>query len=100
VALALLTNEAITNAYKHAFPDQSVGVITVKLQRTRENAIALRIEDTGSGVAAPGSEGMGLKLIRTFAAQLSGALDVSRRGAGMGTVVTLTIASPERDIAA
>jgi two-component sensor histidine kinase len=93
VALALLANEAITNAYKHAFPNESVGVITVKLQRTRDNAIALRIEDTGSCIGAPRAEGMGLTLIRTFATQLNGTLESIRRGAGMGTLVTLTIAA-------
>jgi two-component sensor histidine kinase len=95
VALALLANEAVTNAYKHAFLDDSAGVITMTLRRTAENALSLRIEDTGRGFASPaGGEGMGLKLIRTFAGQLRGALDVGRRDIGVGTLVTLTIAAP------
>jgi two-component sensor histidine kinase len=92
VALALLANEAITNAYRHAFPNQSAGVILVKLQRTREHAVVLRIEDTGVGLALPnGRNGMGLKLIRTFAEQLNGTLHAAGRGAGMGTLIMLTI---------
>lgn len=95
VALALLANEAITNAYKHAFTDQSPGMITVALQRTRENALSLRIEDTGSGFVSPnGDEGLGLTLIRTFATQLCGTLVVTRRDVGTGTLVALTIAAP------
>jgi two-component sensor histidine kinase len=95
VALALLANEAVTNAYKHAFPAESAGMITVALHRTRENALALRIEDTGSGFDSPrGTEGMGLTLMRAFADQLHGMLDVGRRNAGMGTLVALTIAGP------
>ncbi len=79
VALALLTNEAVTNAYKHAFTNESPGTITVALHRTRENALLLRIEDTGSGFASPdGGEGMGLTLIRSFATQLCGTLAVRR----------------------
>lgn len=95
VAMALLANEAVTNAYKHAFPNDSAGRITVTLHRTPENALSLRIEDTGSGFSPPASdEGMGLTLIRSFAAQLRGALDVRRREIGMGTQVTLSIAAP------
>lgn len=95
VALALLANEAVTNAYKHAFPNESSGMITVALHRTPENALSLRIEDTGSGLASPAAgDGMGLTLIRTFAAQLRGTLDVGHRDIGTGTLVTLTIAAP------
>lgn len=95
VALALLVNEAVTNAYKHAFPNESAGMIMVALHRTRENALSLRIEDTGSGFDSPaGSESMGLTLMRTFADQLRGTLDVGRRKIGMGTLVALTIAGP------
>lgn len=94
VALALLANEAITNAYKHAFPNESVGMITAGLQRTRET-LCLRIEDTGTGFAPPnGAEGMGMSLIRTFATQVRGTLDVSGRGEGVGTSVTLAMAAP------
>jgi two-component sensor histidine kinase len=93
VALALLANEAVTNAYKHAFTNESPGTITVALQRTRENALSLRIEDTGIGfTSTDGGEGLGLKLIRTFATQLAGTLAVRRRDIGTGTLVTLTIA--------
>jgi two-component sensor histidine kinase len=92
VALALLANEAITNAYKHAFPNEAPGVIMVKLQRLRTRAVMLRIEDTGIGLVLPDSgEGMGLALIRTFAAQLRGTLNMAGRGAGMGTLITLNI---------
>lgn len=81
----LLANEAVTNAYKHAFANESAGLITVALQRTRENALSLRIEDTGNGFVPPnGAEGTGLKLIRTFAAQLHGTLDIGGKDIGMG----------------
>lgn len=94
VALALLANEVITNAYKHAFTGESPGMITVALHRTHQNVLSLRIEDTGIGFASPnGGEGMGLTLIRTFATQLAGTLAVRNRDIGTGTLVTLTIAA-------
>lgn len=95
VAMALLANEAVTNAYKHAFANNSAGMITVTLQRTLEHALSLRIEDTGAGFASTaGEEGMGLKLIRAFATQLSGVLAVKQRDVGTGTLVALVIPAP------
>lgn len=92
VALALITNESVTNAYKHAFAIRTAGAIAVRLQRTQEGAIRLQIEDTGSGFAPPdGVESMGMKLIRSFADQLRGTLDVTGRGSTMGTAITLTL---------
>lgn len=95
IAMALIVNEAVTNAYKHAFPGKATGMITVALHRTQENALSLRIEDTGSGFGSPADgEGMGLSLIRTFATQLHGTLDVGVGHVGPGTLITLAIAAP------
>jgi two-component sensor histidine kinase len=95
IPLALLANELVTNAYKHAFPDDSAGEIAVSLRHTRESGLILRIADTGTGVHLVGSEtGMGLKLIRSLAAQLHGTLVFATPPVGAGTTVTLTIANP------
>jgi two-component sensor histidine kinase len=60
IAIALLSNETITNAYKHAFADASVGEITVRLHRTSEHALVLRIANSGVGVdLAHAESGMG-----------------------------------------
>ena len=92
IPIALLANEAVTNAYKHAFPNDSPGTITVQLRRIPENVLVLRIADNGIGLhPSGGAGGMGLKLIRTFAAQLGGALDIVGQADGVGTALTLTI---------
>ena len=92
IPLALLANELVTNAYKHAFPNDSSGEITVSLRQTPENELILRVADTGIGVHLTGGEsGMGLKLIRTLAAQLQGTLTFATPPEGAGTAVTLTI---------
>jgi two-component sensor histidine kinase len=92
IPLGLLANELVTNAYKHAFPNDSSGEITVTLQHTPENGLILRVADTGIGLHPTGSEiGMGFKLIRTLAAQLQGTLTSATPPEGAGTAVTLTI---------
>jgi two-component sensor histidine kinase len=94
IAIALLSNEVVTNAYKHAFANQASGEITVELQCcSSERAMVLRISDTGRGAnLAHSKQGMGLKLMRLLSAQLRGALDVVSSAAEGGTQVTLKLA--------
>jgi two-component sensor histidine kinase len=92
-ALALLANEVMTNAYKHAFPNDSTGELTVDLRRESGGAIVLRIADSGVGIRPGngGTRGLGLKLIRTFAARLHGTLVITGGNAASGTQLALTI---------
>lgn len=91
IAIALLSNETVTNAYKHAFTGQCAGTITVRLTRTSEHALVLRIADSGVGAdLARSTGGMGMKLMRSLAAQLRGTLDIESH-AGGGTCITLTM---------
>lgn len=91
IPLALFANEAVTNAYKHAFPNASPGTIAAQLRCMPENVLLLQITDDGIGLhQSDGEHGMGLKLIRTFAAQLGGALYISAQPNGVGTAITLT----------
>jgi two-component sensor histidine kinase len=92
IAIALFSNETVTNAYKHAFADESAGTITVRLHRTPEHALVLRIADSGVGADFAHTEGgMGLKLMRILAAQLRGSLEIESHAGGAGTRVTLTM---------
>jgi two-component sensor histidine kinase len=95
IPLALLANELLTNAYKHAFPNDVTGEITMSLRDTPENGLTLRISDNGIGLYRTGSDvGLGRKLIRTLASQLRGTLIFVTPPEGAGTVVTLTIRPP------
>jgi two-component sensor histidine kinase len=92
IAIALLSNETVTNAYKHAFANESAGAITVRLHRTPERALVLRIADSGVGAdLAHAQGGMGLRLIRSLAAQLHGTLELEGRTGTTGTRITVTM---------
>ena len=55
-------------------------------------ALIMQITDNGIGMrSSNGESGLGVKLIRTFAAQLGGTLSFARPENAAGTVVTLTI---------
>lgn len=92
IALALLANEAVTNAYKHAFPQGSGGRIAVTLCGSAGSELTLQIADDGVGIPEnPASAGMGLKIIRNFATQLGGALTISPPKDGLGTTIALKL---------
>jgi two-component sensor histidine kinase len=90
VPLALLTTEILTNAFKHAFPDNRAGMIDVRLAIAPDETARLVIADNGVGTterpATNGSGTMGQTLIGAFTRQLGGTLAVS---GPPGTTVTL-----------
>ena len=77
--VALISNELVTNAIKHAFPDRAAGKIAVRLRRTEENSVALSVSDNGAPLPAHvqgSSGGIGLGLVARLADQLAGELRV------------------------
>jgi two-component sensor histidine kinase len=83
----LIVNEAVTNAYKHAYPDGKSGVIRAQLLR-RDKAVSLRIADDGIGLTGTRNGSLGLRLIHDFAQQLSATLSMEGKD---GTSLTLTV---------
>jgi two-component sensor histidine kinase len=84
VCISILVNELVTNALKHAFPDDRDGLIRVSLQPSNGH-LELRVEDNGIGVtkdAATRGTGLGAKLVETFTRQLHAhhAIDPANHG--------------------
>ncbi|MEM0907907.1 MAG: histidine kinase dimerization/phosphoacceptor domain -containing protein [Pseudomonadota bacterium] len=71
--LGMLVNEAVTNAYKHAFPEGRAGTITISLTRADEETAQLSIADDGVGFT-PGAaaEGLGLRILNSLMEQIGG----------------------------
>ena len=83
VPLGLIINEAITNAFKYAFPGGRPGTVSLSLQRLGETACALTIADDGVGLPEQydpsRSRSLGMTLMHGFSAQLGGELTISSR---------------------
>jgi two-component sensor histidine kinase len=90
VPLALFTVEALTNIFKHAFPQKGgCGRARVVLQKVDANAYRLAIEDDGVGFsAADVGSGIGDRLLKVFGRQVHGTVGVASK-VGSGTSIEL-----------
>ncbi len=92
ITLALVANELITNAYRHAFPGSRSGEIEVSFQHASPHEALLRVQDDGVGMPFSGrSEGLGLELLRALAGQLNAQLLIADTRAGGRTCIELRI---------
>ncbi len=91
IPLGLILNELVSNALKHAFPDERVGEVAVSL-KSLENALYLVVQDNGVGFAEQQKtkfeKSFGFEMVKTFAAKLKAKLEVEN---GEGTLVRLVI---------
>lgn len=83
VPCALVTNELISNAYKHAFKEGQKGTIEISMQQPTEDTIILKVKDDGIGIPNEldiyKTDHIGLKLVRTLVQQqLKGDIHVKR----------------------
>lgn len=86
VPLALLANEALTNALKHAFLPGQGGNVTVELAH-QDGGMAFSLADDGNGMAASAKPGLGMTILSALTRQLGGTLTWASES---GTRLTLT----------
>ncbi|MFT3850307.1 MAG: histidine kinase dimerization/phosphoacceptor domain -containing protein [Propionivibrio sp.] len=82
IPCGLLINELLTNAFKHAFPAERRGKITVRLVEESDERICLSVGDDGIGLP-PDAElaqrsSLGLQLVPLLVEQLHGILVIER----------------------
>ena len=85
--IGLMVNELVTNAFKHAFPDNRPGVIEVTFRRAAPGFV-LTVHDDGIG-RSDAKDGLGSRLIRLLAQQVGGEIDQTPSGPGATTTITL-----------
>jgi two-component sensor histidine kinase len=96
VPLGLLVTEAISNAYKHAFRDESSGSIRLTAHRL-EGEMLVSVADDGvggrPGTGEPDESGLGRSLMESFAKQLGGTLEVETTTEGTRVGVRFPMAT-------
>jgi len=93
VPLGLIVNECVTNATKHAFPDERPGTISVRLIRVGDT-YTLTVTDNGIGTKADAAHaGTGSRLIQMLAAQLGSTIEIEPRSPGTAVIVTIPVKS-------
>jgi two-component sensor histidine kinase len=100
ISIALLVNELITNAAKHAYAQGEPCPIWVTLKRKGTDAIAISIRDEGKGLAADfdhkKSKGLGMRIVSAFLDQLEASLRVERRTPGTDFIIEIPLkATPD-----
>jgi two-component sensor histidine kinase len=92
VHLALVANELITNAFKHAYPEGADGVVEVRFEVGQAER-HLEVIDRGVGVAQTeppeAGRGIGMSLVQALVAQIEGRLTVERINPGTRFVVSV-----------
>lgn len=82
IPFGLIVNEIVTNSFKHAFPDNRSGTITLRLQSQGLDGGCLIISDDGVGmpdsVVLGTGPSLGVRLLPTLAEQLGGQLEIVR----------------------
>lgn len=89
VAIGMIVNELVTNAFKHAFPGDQAGTVAVSLQRMNVTELALTVLDDGKGCPPDAGENLGSRIIRLLVQQLGSSM--KREAANPGCRVVLTI---------
>jgi len=77
VSVGVVVTELVTNAYKYAYPPETVGEIRVELRRPDAGSLEVAVEDDGigwTGKGQPRGTGLGSRIVRAMAANLQSAL--------------------------
>ncbi|MBO9563805.1 MAG: tetratricopeptide repeat protein [Niastella sp.] len=83
VPLGLIINEAVTNIFKHAFPDRERGQVHISLEVLNKDELELNIVDNGVGLPAnpahPSKNSLGLKLMKGLSRDFNGQYTLESR---------------------
>ena len=93
ISAALIVNELIANAAKHAYGPHQGGPILVTIAGVGDDRLSISVRDKGRGLppqfdlASP--RGLGMRIITSFVEQLGGTIEIRRHAPGTEFVVLL-----------
>lgn len=95
IPLGLITNELMSNAYKHAFKNKESGIISIELVQIKDKKYSLKIFDNGSGIPADfdlsSVESLGMDIVSILCEQINAELKIHNdNGAHFEVVFKLT----------
>ena len=93
ILVALIVNELILNAGRHAYPDSPDGVIRLQLVPDDDKAVSISVSDEGVGLPSDfnpaRSKRLGTRIVQALAGQLGA--ELTRRELTRGTHLTLVV---------
>ena len=89
IPCALIVNELVSNAFKHAFPAGRAGEVVVALE-SRDDQHVLTVRDTGVGLPPhtdpQSADSLGLRLVGMLAKQIGGMLHLASEGGAIARI--------------
>lgn len=96
IPCGLIINELVSNALKHAFPENRKGMITVQLKNVDQKQYTVIVNDNGIGLPKDldlhRTETLGLQLVSGLAVQLDATIGLQRQN---GTQFEIRFALPD-----
>lgn len=94
IPLALIMNELIMNAYKHAFNNQNSGIINVSIKKIEGNHLLFEVNDNGVGMNEEllNSSTMGINIVKALVEQIDAKM-IYEKNAGSHFKITIPIVS-------
>ena len=98
IPIALIANELITNAAKHASPEGSPrGRVAVRLSEVTDATLVLSVSDNGPGLPSDfdmaKSKGLGMRVVMALTKQLGGNITLSSGADGAEFILSIPIST-------
>ena len=101
ISSALIVNELVSNAAKHAYRGQGAGRVWVKVAATGVDSFSIAVRDKGDGVPEDlefgKGKGLGARMVRALAQQLGGEFEIVARHPGVEFILTAPLGLARRD---
>ncbi len=102
IPCALILNELVSNALKHAYKEGEKGMIRISMKRLSDGAVYIKVKDDGSGmpdeVDVFKADSLGLKLVRNLVQkQLNGEISLGSNSKGTEFNINFTLSKEGAD---